>query len=1280
MRNNSLKKSSDHDISFDGSFRGDISFDNDSSHEHRKLEKSTNPFDSSDSSDSSDDDDTCFYQECNEIDSFRAEDECEEESIFSEVTTPTILESTHTGTMDDAGNDISSIGMQLPKSKRVAPLSFLVQTVDARPALDFDSAQHSIYSDFVSPLETAMTNQVDDLKGGDDLDDSDCDQDKGGDKDDDGEQHSTQNVNLVAAPSMQSAAATSEGGGYFSRIRNLAPLSFLVQTVDAKPALDFDDAQHSNHSKFASPLETAMINQVDDSKAADDQDNSDCDQEKGGDKDDDGEQHDTHDANLVATPPFQSADSEGGGYFSRMKNLSSYMYFNVSKTEGSGDNDATAAAVDEHMIVQANNKISQPKRETSQKSFQSSKSSERKVANLLPPSLVPTTVNVNRTAMPLEEAEDVLQRMDIVEVALKKNAKNRRLKSIRRKKKASFQESKNVLKKINPKDSDLTMDHRHSSSPWNRVIILEELGTASSWIILLLPYLAFFLAVGLDARTSLWETTSVHMRTNALCGDLMGEPNRGSYSFPVSPLIGPCSYAYTYESKEKDELASTFRQNAIDPDVGIYGHEITKGVAFSSGPMTLPVLSTFMYGDVHFSPLSIESVRLLSKRLVHFSTVVMQQNLRNDTERDTEWFPVSRSKTRALAMICNRNESNSSAVDLDLQWSCESPHNIKVLFSLPDTSILTGGSVRVETIISLAADEDLQNSTITKIEIMDALPDPNVPDDGDFLMEIAQSASYQFTHTSNLRTTVLIWVRVCSLLLTMAFMWFWFWCMGIDGFFFFGGCSFCNCFRRSYISEEEMTLKRQRKQVLWWQCPWILFPERRYLLLLLVALLLLQNPVFTLMYFYPSLYSSIKMRVIADSLVGIGFHSILCLWMCLCEGLRYHTARSARRRAEHQKQILELRRATNFLASSGVSSYSTIGSPSNHLTSYFDEFGDMHNAGPSAWINLRLEHDMCGDGWADFLLPKVFLFLLGAGAVVVSSLFRFSYSILDDLSFFREHRRVFIVSSVLQIAVLALWAVLIIRAALKTGALLRKEPFLSTRPAQLAYRVLMSILVLGVTSFLVPLSTDMLSIRDEYSTMRHASSIDRDIETSEYSFDEKMMSLHDILMAIVLHAMQRFPYSGTAASLGPGEIIFCTIATLVVAFIFLPSTSFILDEDHQPIVINADGIAEENQRRDKRDVLTMAKYTHTWRAFPMPIERHKRTKHLKVKAVEGYQLDKIFRHLQNDIGRGTIYKGNYIPLYCVETALWLAECSWQTCKYVYVHFHLFHLNIHILYH
>jgi hypothetical protein len=422
------------------------------------------------------------------------------------------------------------------------------------------------------------------------------------------------------------------------------------------------------------------------------------------------------------------------------------------------------------------------------------------------------------------------------------------------------------------------------------------------------------------------------------------------------------------------------------------------------------------------------------------------------------------------------------------------------------------------------------------------------------------------------------------------------------------------------------------------------------------------------------------MHVLADSVIGIGLHGVLFMWLCLFQGIRYHTASNARKRAEHQKQILELRRATKLLASYGSSQYNSCASPSDHLASYFDEFGDLQ--GTTA-INIRLKHDPCGDGCADFLLPKLLLFLVGACAVVVTSLFRFSdTSDLDgilnafsiDPAFLSEHRKVFIASSLTQLAILALWAILIVRAALKTGALLRKEPFLSTRPAQLAYRVLMSILVLGVASHLLPFTADAISLLADLLANQKAwhlsASGDSGDElvyktSSEYYVNNSVHSLADVFTTIILHAAQRFPYSGTAASLGPGEIIYVTTATLVAAFIFLPSTSYILDEDHQSPGegLNDSPAPKENQRRDKRAVLPMSRYTHTWRAFPLPVERHQNVKKVKTKVVESYQVDKNLKKIMNDdIGRGTIYKDNYVPLFCVETALWLAECSWQTCE------------------
>jgi hypothetical protein len=897
---------------------------------------------------------------------------------------------------------------------------------------------------------------------------------------------------------------------------------------------------------------------------------------------------------------------------------------------------------------------------------------------------------------PLAEAKDVLERMDRIqqtlleEKVMKNEKKINTIGASSQKMTKSNVDDKRVLKKIqmHSKDSAVTIDHRHSASPWNRLIILEELGTASSWVILLLPYISFVLAILLDSKASLWETTSKGMSTNNSCV-VENVPNRSL--FPLAPIVGPCTYRL--DSKENLSMSPFYLKD---------------GVVFSSGPMDdVSVFTTFLYGDVTYSSLTSASVSFIAEGLVEYSTVVLQQRLGKDPLLDTEWLPVSVSKPQPLSMVCDR-DMDSAPKEYSLLWNCKSPRIVDVLFSLPDTSILTGGPMRVDTVISRASQltisqkkkaqpslSTVNRNNTTKPLIGSIIYSNNVSDKDvlvnadwtspdELLLEIAHSASYKFTHSSELRTKVLIVIRIASLLLSITFICFWFWCMGINGFFFIGDCSLCSCTRDYGQSEEHLELKKHRKEVLWWECPWILFPERRYLLFLLVALLLLQNPLLAYMYFKPSLYSSTKLHIIADSLIGIGFHSMLCLWLCLCEGLRYHTANAARKRATLLKEILELRRATQFLAKEGATKYSSIDSPSHHLTSYFDEFGDLHGSGPSAWMNLRLKHDPCGDAWADFLVPKLFLFFMGVCTVILTSYFRFFSSIITergiidsillrfsvDPSFLKDKYLVFKISSAVQFIILALWAMLIIRAAIKTGTILRKEPFLSTRPAQLAYRVLMSILVLGVTSFVLPFSLDVLSFFNEWSIVRNStSSIDAKqnatliYETSsEYYLNENKLTVFKIMMTILLHATHRFPYCGTALSLGPGEIIYVTCVTMIVAFIFLPSTSFILDEDNQTFESKSDNGYDENQRRDKRDVLTMSKYTHTWRAFPMPIERHKQTLQNKAKSVESYEVNRHFKNITDGRGRGTIFKCNYVPIFCVETALWLAECSWQTCE------------------
>jgi hypothetical protein len=406
------------------------------------------------------------------------------------------------------------------------------------------------------------------------------------------------------------------------------------------------------------------------------------------------------------------------------------------------------------------------------------------------------------------------------------------------------------------------------------------------------------------------------------------------------------------------------------------------------------------------------------------------------------------------------------------------------------------------------------------------------------------------------------------------------------------------------------------------------------------------------MYFHPHLYGDATMHVIADSLIGIGVHGVLCLWYCLFHGLRFHTADLARKRADNQKRILELRRTRKYLADQAQINYQTSDTATDFVTSYYDEFGDIDGTGTIGMANLRMKHDPFGDNWADFIFPKLLLFLIGAGSVVATGIYRFPASIeessIEIVSQNPQHHSVFVATSLAQIIILGFWIILIIRSVLKTGAVLRKEPFLSTRPAQLAFRILVNIIVLGVASVVIPFLFDVIILIGKWNAEQ------RQLQLSLSARGHTMMG---ILLKVVLHVTERFPYSGTAAGLGPGELIYITSCTLVVAFIFLPSTTY--------FDLESDGRNEpkqERQRNDKRSVVTLARYTPTWRVFPLPIEIHFYSASSILRAHEVFQVKKNFQHYANAVGRAMIYKENYTPVFCVETALWLLECCWQTCK------------------
>jgi hypothetical protein len=637
-----------------------------SSTESPVREISTNPFD-----DTSDDDDTFFYQECDED----AGEQQEQESLFSDITTSTLLNSTPRSEAQEETNSQttkSAITQRSENGKRVAPLSFDIQAVDAKPALNFSTMQRSL--DFVSPLETALINRVDHLNSASGPRDSDDNSDGEETDNDDAKSDGVKN------------------DSYLSRLKEL---SFY----------------------FVSPPRKVREND-------------------------------------------KKGDSEEPG--SQTENKSRAIYTDTPENKSLAP---ISTAFEDDVVG-------------------------------------------NAIISPLDEAKDVLHRMDAMESTLKKSKDKKKRKILRRKQKET-EEDKKVLKKIESQPDNLTTDHRHAGSPWNRLIILEELGTASTWIILLLPYVAFIFAVLLDTRADLWESTSNMISTGQLCDSAVdGQLIPGPIVFPAAlPRNEPCSYKY--ELVEGEGLLSQFGRN-IDVADFEFKKLMANGVAFTSGPIEVPVLSSFLYGDVSYSSMSSASVSLVADGSVQFSTIVLQQRL--DSTADGKWFPVSISNTRQLSMLCEKEGDSSSKSDI--RWVCKSPNNVDVLFALPETSVLTGGAVRVDTIMSHTSEkhnvtagngsELISNS----IEDKDGSEEADRSSPDDLLLEIARSVSYQFTCSSRFRTTILIVVRIGCLLLSITFTGFWFWSMGVNGFFLIGDCF--SCFYRQR-SEEEMMLNKKKK-------------------------------------------------------------------------------------------------------------------------------------------------------------------------------------------------------------------------------------------------------------------------------------------------------------------------------------------------------------------------------------------------------------------------------------------------------------------------------------
>lgn len=424
-----------------------------------------------------------------------------------------------------------------------------------------------------------------------------------------------------------------------------------------------------------------------------------------------------------------------------------------------------------------------------------------------------------------------------------------------------------------------------------------------------------------------------------------------------------------------------------------------------------------------------------------------------------------------------------------------------------------------------------------------------------------------------------------------------------------------------------------------------------------MALLLLQEPVLALVSFLPGLGASIRLHIAADATIGIGVQIILFVYLCLLSGLSFHTALVTKRRTEHQRRILQLRRAAKYVSKSEHPASPTDDGVSDYVKDYFDRFGDVDGSASTAF--LQLPNDPFSDGWLDFVFSKFLLLLVGVAAVVGTAYYRFpptnpSAETMDENEIHRL-KWAYIVCVVTQFSTLVIWMMWLLIVSVDSGRCLRKEPFLSTRPAQLAYRVLLVHISLGFTVL-------VLSIASNFSQVRHKW-LPGDLRRNNFesqSLEES--SKLEVTIRVLSGIAYQFPYSGTAASVGSGKILFATVSIIITAFIFLPA--HILEEDiddpsagTSQIVLNEKLHEQRRLRRDKRLVVNLARNAKTWRIFPLPIKQS--TVLTTMLQDDAFQLYSDFHTDGTTNARGVVSIGPYTPVFCLELACWLNEASWQ---------------------
>ena len=150
-----------------------------------------------------------------------------------------------------------------------------------------------------------------------------------------------------------------------------------------------------------------------------------------------------------------------------------------------------------------------------------------------------------------------------------------------------------------------------------------------------------------------------------------------------------------------------------------------------------------------------------------------------------------------------------------------------------------------------------------------------------------------------------------------------------------------------------------------------------------------------------------------------------------------------------------------------------------------------------------------------------------------------------------------------------------------------------------------------------------------------------------------------------VHMTRKVPYVNTAAAMNPGLLFYSTVSCFCAAYIFLPSSDS--DESFHDIENTTDRKQIDRYvSQDKRHIVTLSRKTHTWRVFPLAVKKVNLlssprnalntdvSSHLSQTRIELEGKQAYAKLAGNHDPFGT-----YTPVFCLETACWLMECSWQ---------------------